>query len=117
MEESKRGFEIVDGRVSGDDDGQAIAGGVLERGQEQGARLDGGSRDVQARLGDALADRAERLRARQLLADLREESVVTLGHAGGFYAGSANVSTLSSSPPRRHGVIQLSVLSARGAAV
>jgi len=56
MEEAQRRFEVVDGRVAGDDDRHPPLLRLLERRQDQRARLLRRAGDVEARVwgGDAL---------------------------------------------------------------
>ena len=75
MKQPQRRFEVVDGRVSGHDDGDAPLQSLLKRSDEQRARFDRRAGDLQAIRSEEALKRAG---GGEFRAKLRDERIVTV---------------------------------------
>ena len=85
MKQPQRRFEVVDGRVSRHDDGDAPLQSLLKRSDEQRARFDRRAGDLQAIRGEEALKRAG---GGEFRAKLRDERVVA-SQGGADCSGAA----------------------------
>ena len=79
MKKTQRRFEIIDGRIARNDDGDPIARRLLHRRENQRARFDGRAGNLDASLRSERALKKRRVRSER--AQMLNQSIVAIGHA------------------------------------